>query len=682
MKLHDNILYIEFADFLSAGWKEQTIKMANHRNGNSWQMIKNPADKRMPMVRFDTLVQTHKDKLQAKFGNVYEYLVKLPIKAMVVKDAKAEAFYMAYKYDGNKPLPIDETTGTNYPRKYALAASWLNMLLKVGENKKEIKRLLNLSLDQFYTHVCDIITVDDIALPHNYRSLIRRVAEYKEKGYDCLIDWRFGNNNAAKIGKTETGFDADIAEKQLVLIRKMASMHNNFNAMQVADAVNLVFQKNGWPVVHHKTVYNLMQESKHLTTAGARGQREYNNTIAMQVKRKRTEYPLQYCTLDGWTAELLYQEKSSYHNRLVVVVVLDVMNNYPLGYAIGDRENAELIRQANRNAVIHASEIFGAPYRPWQLQSDNYALKSLTPFYEAVAHLHTPAAVGNAKSKVIEPYFNYLNKTYCQRQYNWSGFNVTSKKSNQPNAEMLNKIKTSLPTKDEVIGQINHMMLAERRLKFEEYKRQFDAMPESERCTFTEMERLMVFGKPTGYTNAITGAGLTPTIEGKVRFYDTFDPAFRALHQVDWKVIYDAEDLNTILAISEDNKHRFVLNATRFVPMDVRSSNADDHNHLSAVRAFNKARKEEVVQTYINDAAIVEEIINNTPLSLDDEQEASLKLMFSYKGQQKEKLQDAKGLKRVEERVQKAVEKTEDQAWQNIQLEYMKSKVDFNEYLD
>jgi hypothetical protein len=35
-----------------------------------------------------------------------------------------------------------------------------------------------------------------------------------------------------------------------------------------------------------------------------------------------------------------------------MVVVLDAMNNYPVGYAIGDRENAELIRQANRNAML------------------------------------------------------------------------------------------------------------------------------------------------------------------------------------------------------------------------------------------------------------------------------------------------------------------------------------------
>jgi hypothetical protein len=59
---------------------------------------------------------------------------------------------------------------------------------------------------------------------------------------------------------------------------------------------------------------------------------------------------------------------------------------------------------------LHINELFGQPFRPWQIQSDHYALKQLTPFYQAMGHLHTPAAVGNAKSKVIEPYFNHINK--------------------------------------------------------------------------------------------------------------------------------------------------------------------------------------------------------------------------------------------------------------------------------
>ena len=149
----------------------------------------------------------------------------------------------------------------------------------------------------------------------------------------------------------------------------------------------------------------------------------YNSNIAMQSKRKEPQFPLQYFTLDGWTVELLYQDETGFNNRLVVVVVLDACGKYPVGYAIGNNENTELIRQANRSAAVHIQELFGASFRPRQLQSDRYGLKALTPFYKAMAELYIPAAVGNAKAKVIEPYFKYLNKKYCQAFPNWSGFN-------------------------------------------------------------------------------------------------------------------------------------------------------------------------------------------------------------------------------------------------------------------
>jgi tRNA A37 threonylcarbamoyladenosine modification protein TsaB len=91
------------------------------------------------------------------------------------------------------------------------------------------------------------------------------------------------------------------------------------------------------------------------------------------------------------------------------------------------------------------------------------------------------------------------------------------------------------------------------------------------------------------------------------------------------------------------------------------------------------------MQTYISDAAIVEEIVNNTPLALDDYEEASLKLMFTYNGQQKETLQDAKGLKQEKAKELKYAEveqKQEVENWQAVQQQYLKSKNDFNKYLD
>jgi len=683
MKLIDKLLYIEYRDFIAAGWKEQTIKMANHRNGSKWQMIKNPDDKRMPMVRFDSLVQAHKDKLTAQFGNPYDYIAKEPIKALVQKDYKAEEFFRQYRFDGNKPLPFE------HQNKYTAAASWLNMLLKCAKDLPFVRKTLGLSMDTFYKAVEELILTDKIDLPASSRKLRAKMDQYKTEGYDCLIDWRFGNKLSAKIGKAQGEYNPELAEKQTAFIRKAASMHNNFDAAQIARAVNIIFEKQGWPTISHGTVSNILRANEHLTTAGARGKRTYDSTLAMQVKRVAPQTPLLFFVLDGWTVELLYQDETGYNNRLSVVIVLDACTKYPIGYAIGDRENSELIRQANRNAIVNVEKLFGAPYRPLQLQSDRYALKNLTPFYEAVAKLHTPAAVGNAKSKIIEPYFNYINKQYFQRFPNWSGFNVTASKKNQPNTEYLDKTKHSFPDKAGVIAQIEMVMQQERKVKLAEYMQRWSQAPEDSKVLMDKINFLMVFGKPHSHTNSITGQGIVCTLNGQERTYDSFEPAFRAHQHLKWQLIYDEQDASQVLAINNEAKLHFLLHEKRAVPMDIYSTTPEDYAYLKQIKNFNRERKEEIIQRYITDDAIVQEVIESTPLALDDYDEASLKLMFTYAGQQKEALQNAKGLKVVKQKALKKatkeaalVEKEAAADWNATQMQYLQSKTDFNQYLD
>ena len=680
MKLLNNILHIEFADFITAGWKEDSIKKANFRNGPFWQMVPDTQDKRKVLVQYDTLRPKDQEKLTAQFGNPYEYIAKEPIKKLIVSDPKAEIFFKDYRYDDNKVLPFE------HQQRYTKTAAFLNLLNKLNEDKRIIKKDLNLSLEKFWLAVCDIIKSDAYELPASYHRLLAKLKEYEDKSYECVIDWRFGNKNTAKIGKGETGFDADLYNKQIAFIRKAASMHQNFDAMQITSAVNVLFEKQGWPIISHATVYNVCKENSHLTTAGSRGKREFQNTISMQHMRKRPEFPLYYFTLDGWTAELLYQENGTYHNRMVVVIILDAMNNYPIGYAIGDRENTELIRQANRNAAQHINELFGGNFQPRQMQSDNYGIKNLTPFYQAMAHLHTPAAVGNAKAKVIEPYFKYINKTYCQRFPNWSGFNLNSKKSNQPNVEFLNKIKHSFPDKAGVITQIEMMIAQERKIKIEAYQQAWAKMPDSEKLTMKKEDMLMVYGRQTNYTHTITGQGLQVTIGGQKLTYDSFDPAFRALQHQRFSIVYDDADLTSILAITEDQKRRFVLEAKRAIPMDLHSMTTEDHDYRNRINQFNETRMQEVIDTYVNDNALIDEVISNTVLNLNDYNEASLKLMFtSPTGQQKEGLQDAKGLKKVKDQAQRAIAveaKQEAKNWQQQQQDYLQTKTDINAYLD
>jgi hypothetical protein len=693
MLLLDNTLWIEYKDFIAAGWKEDTLKKSNMRNGNNWITRRSPNDRRTLLVRYDSLIQPHKEKLKlywrflnnckhdpglpCQCTNPFQILAKQPIEAMVSLDPKAEIFYTNWKYDNGKNLHPELV------KKYAIAASWLNMLIDANAVKKSLKKKLGLSIEEFWNHVAQIIISREIDLPSSYQRLRNKMAEYATEGYRCLIDWRLGNKFASKIGRSDTGFTHDQAEQQLALVRHLARLHNNYNAAQIHRLIEPIFKAKGWTMVSARTVRNIVDKSTHLTLSGSRGQQAYNNRIAMGVKRKAPSYPLRMWSIDGWTAELLFQDNTGYNNRLVIVVVLDVFNKYPVGYAIGRQENAELIRQANRNAITHIFELIGQYQRPWQIQSDRYAIKQNTTFYQSMANIYTPAAVGNAKAKPIEPYFKYLNNTYCQFQYNWSGHNVDAKKENQPNREFLNKIKKSLPYMAEVESQLQAIMQSERSKKRAEFIRAYDSIPVEERLVLSRENMLIIYGKKHTHTSTITGQGIIATIERVERVYDSFDPAFRALHHLTWQLWYMPGRPEQVMAVSECGKYRHLLEEKRVIPMSIKDAKSEDHEYLNRIGFFNKKRREEVISITASDADITRSLVAATPLSLDDINEATLKLMFTDKhGQQKDPIQKAKGLiAENTNHLDRADHLSESADWSKIQQQYLAAKTELNDYL-
>ncbi|ENA1803059.1 hypothetical protein ABF179_002484, partial [Flavobacterium psychrophilum] len=153
-------------------------------------------------------------------------------------------------------------------------------------------------------------------------------------------------------------------------------------------------------------------------------------------------------------------------------------------------------------------ELFGQRFNPRQLQSDNYQSKTLTPVYEACTKYYTPAKVKNAKAKIIEPYFNHINKTYCRLMDNWSGYNVNSGSKNQPNDEMLNKLKKFFPDEQGCRAQLESIISAERSKKGKEYFENWQNVPEDLKLPMSQENYLLALGKDTGNTNKLEGSGL------------------------------------------------------------------------------------------------------------------------------------------------------------------------------
>jgi len=515
-------------------------------------------------------------------------------------------------------------------------------------------------------------------LPKSARRLKEKLEDFKKDGYSSLISDNFGNKKASKVKDTE----------QESLLRTLLRDHRTFDNEQIAMIYNSVAKLQKFPELSASTIGNYRKKWNLLVMAGTKGEKGFDNKIAMQVKRSAPSAPLLFWTVDGWDAELLYQKTSvslkggkttTYHNRLTIVVVLDPSIKYPVGYAIGTQENAELIKSALRNAVRHTEELFGAKHKVLQIQSDNYAKKEMTPFYEMMSDKFTPAKVGNAKSKVIEPWFKYFNKTYCQLAPNWSGQGVKSKI--QPNDEYLNKIRHSFPDEETCIMQLTRMIEMERERLKDQYLQAYNEMPQDAVKLVSQQEYLLNFGETTGFTNKLGHNGLHVAINGKKMEYDSFDVNFRMNAHLDWTIKFDSENLNEVLAFNEEKNINFILTQKHVQSMALYDRKDGDAEELAKIRNFNKEAKTIVLETQAEDSKIVNQMFVQNP-ELDST--LAKMLIVDSKGQHK----DQRNAKRLEngrkllEKQNKKIEKQEQQSWDQEQMDYLNNKMDFSKYLN
>lgn len=629
------------------------------------------------LVEFSTLCIEWKERITVKFGKPQEEIKKSWFASQYVADRQAFDYYLAYTY-GDK-LKLDHDTIT----KYTHQASVLNTVLLMKNNRKQYLRALGCnSVDIWESLSRDVNGFHDVdhKLPTTKSSLRYKVNKYMKEGYSGLISDKFGMQNALKIKERE----------QEALLDELLAKHTNLENTLIATVYNAIAEQKNWPTITAQTVGNRKDKSNLVIYAGRNGVSALSNNILMQNKRTKPSTPMLYWTLDGWDAELLYQDTTvdkrgysttTYHNRLTMVVVLDPFNKYPVGYAIGSHETPELIKEALRNGINHTAELFGQRFKPYQLQSDNYQKKALTPVYEACTKHYTPAKVKNAKSKVIEPYFAYINKTYCKLMNNWSGFNVNSGSKNQPNEEMLNKLRHSFPDEMGCRKQLESIIAAERSKKQKEYLQQWQNIDSKHVLPMSTENYLLALGKSSGDTNRLEGSGLHTRIAGVKRTYDSFDLNFRHQSHQNWTILYDENNLREVLAISSDKKHRFTLQEKYLQSMAIADQSDQDIEELKKVKEHNKTAVQYITNTRAENANVLDDFFTKNPMLNDT---LAKLLVVDSRGQHK----DQKNNQRIDNKAKKLFEKQEvlidqkvEKTWQDEQNDYINSKININKYL-
>lgn len=639
------------------------------------------------LVLFSSLSQEWRDRLTVKFGSPKTEIKRSWFAEHYEADRKAFDFYAGYTYgEDNRKLDLDliET--------YTYNASVLNTVIKIKANRKAYAKALGTTkIDIWQSLTNDVNAFRDVAhkLPSTSRGLRIRLTDYQKYGYVGLISGRLQNQNAAKVKDNE----------QMALIDELLAKHTNLDNTQVSNLYNTVAGLMGWKTITSQTVANRKEERNLVVFAGRKGSNALSNSLLMQNKRTAPTNPMLFWTLDGWDAELLYQRTESnkkgysvttYTNRLTMVLVLDPFNKYPVGYAIGTHETPELIKEALRNAFQHTRELFGAYYRPYQLQSDNYAKATLAPLYAACSVHYTPAKVKNAKAKVIEPFFNRFNKEYCQMFDNWSGHNMNSGSKNQPNDEMLNKLRQQFPDEQGCRNQLIKSVEMDRAKKREAYLSQWSEVSTEFKSEMSHEMYLRYLGQTTGYTNRLEGPGLMPTINGQALCFDSFDTNFRKLAHLDWAVKYDPDDLSKVLVTNANSKngklvdivgtYEFVLEQKYIQPMALAERTEGDALKLAEVKNYNNNVMQYITGERQQNAEILEELFQRPQL-----QDTLAKLILvDSRGQHKDRKSDNRLAEQASKiiEVQAITEKAETtQNWNLDQDNYNKSRTDINNYL-
>lgn len=579
MKYVDNTLYIAFAELVRCGVSEKYLKKARSAGTKCWSFIDDPADRRKVLIDYEKLKDDYKRKVQARFGNPYEYMAKMPIRDLVKWDDAAEAYYLAYRYDVHKPLPVQHV------KKYTIAANWLNMFNTVTENKRSLKKLLNLTIEQFYVHALEIMKADAVDLPTSYRRLLATRRTYKAMGYESLIDWRFGNKLAAKIKD-------ELSESTLL---EMISHPNQYDDVFIAQQYNVWAVANDYKVIDPSTVGVHRRKNDHLIIMQREGNAALNGKYLRQVKGFRPTAPLYMVESDDNHIDLLFIDpddttSSRYFHKYKAIVVIDSFNDYVLGYAYAETLSIELVKAAYLNAMYHIRSLTGGWYLPHETKTDRWGIASLEPFYKSLGnYFKTP--VGSKHRGYIEQFFGDAHWKRCLKigANNYTGNNITAA-ARGVNTEVLERNKKDYPlVGEEAVTQLEnffhrlrHMPQRNGESKQQQWLKAFAAMSAENKRLIHDEQFLLKFGVQHKTEVRITNRGVEPRINRVKYSYDVDTTSLLQYIGKSVHILYDPFDMSRVL-ITDFEGIRLMGREARYSSRSLADAQLDSRTYLNAI---------------------------------------------------------------------------------------------------
>lgn len=306
------------------------------------------------LIEFETLPHVYKSLVIERFGDPYKYVAKQPLRDLIKSDISAIRFFDTYILPSGYKLDAEKR------RLYSNDAAILNAFKLMLQDKKALKKTLNIGLTEFWQVACELVKDAEVkriypnTLPSSDRRLKPIYNSYISEGYKSLVDLRgYTENNRKVDGDIEQLILAIYAIKNKPYAKEVAIYYNQFMEGKlhlVDESTGEMFEpknfyKDGKPIVLSETTIwrYLNKPGNDIIVDKLRlNSLDFSNKHIPFNKRHAPVYSLSKITMDD------RQPAFKMHNgdRIWSYLIADVQSKCIIGKAFGRNKDRGLFLAA------------------------------------------------------------------------------------------------------------------------------------------------------------------------------------------------------------------------------------------------------------------------------------------------------------------------------------------------
>jgi hypothetical protein len=585
MIFYQDTFYLELKDFQESDRLNVYTACKQYRQGKqkTWENIPDPSDKRRCLIKLSSIPESTLLKYGIDTNAITLLQISNSLKALVVTDPKHIDFYQC------------NPSSYNLATEYARIAAWLQFCATIKPSK--CRELGFKSLENMYEVVLENMKKEHFKTwkVDNLQVFKRRLKPFNQafkkkiditKALSSVICKRFSTANAVKLSD----------EQKNLLIQLYSSPNKpnftqtyNLYVQRASEKIHEYINSNGergWSpkaIVSQRCIENFLNKPEVRQTwyMARHGANEWRQLYDPTIKRNAPSFANALWVMDGSPWHRYYVDGKNAYARLNIFPIIDAYSWCVIGFAVDFNENADMVKRALFGAVNRSGVL------PYQLQYDHSSANMSVYTQMCVDKLskyNTPTQVGNARSKIIEPFFKHFNDQVLKFVPGYAGSNITAKKiDSKANREYLQQLIKSdqLPTLQDALAQMeaafhiwNNKPFNGPKSPLQKYQESFEATKDRQRFV-TEMNMIDAFWEMPGKIQQIKGidengktkmvsrfipreytftsAGITIERDGKEYQFDVENAEFRAYNiGKKFNVKYDHSKMDRLFLIEND----------------------------------------------------------------------------------------------------------------------------------